>query len=252
MRNIILSILVFLSATLFSQDMMDRKISVFSGGASGLVDIEESAISSLVEEELVATGEFRVIEQSTTVLPLSFRKRELSGLTKLASNLWRSQADTLDPSVAVLLDNTEIVIWRLKRDGRTYSYDFRRYSVETDSKNLYTYRDRKIGKRYLKGKARTTITFTGDPEKAAEAARVLAWYVVGLKPPPDRFDRGLVAGLSNNLKNIYSNLWFVMDSGFESLLIIVALIVMGGGLYTVASAPQGDDLGYPPDYPGVP
>ena len=251
MRNILLSILLFLSTTLVSQDMMDRKISVFSGGASGLVDIEESAISSLVEEELVATGEFRVIEQSTTVLPLSFRKRELSGISKFASNLWRSQADTLDPSVAVLLDNTEIVIWRLKRDGRTYSYDFRRYSVEIDSKNLYTYRDRKIGKRYLKGKARTTIIFTGDPEKAAEAARVLTWYVVGLKPPPDRFDRGLVAELSNNLKNIYSNLWFVMDSGFESLLIIVALIVMGGGLYAVAS-PKGDDLGYPPDYPGVP
>ena len=251
MRNILLSILVFLSTTLVSQDMMDRKISVFSGGASGLVDIEESAISSLVEEELVATGEFRVIEQSTTVLPLSFRKRELSGISKFASNLWRSQADTLDPSVAVLLDNTEIVIWRLKRDGRTYSYDFRRYSVETDSKNLYTYRDRKIGKRYLKGKARTTVTFAGDPENAAEAARVLAWYVVGLKPPPDRFDRGLVAGLSNNLKNVYSNLWFVVDSGFESLLIIAALIVMGGGLYAVAS-PQGDDLGYPPDYPGVP
>ena len=251
MRNILLSILVFLSTTLVSQDMMDRKISVFSGGASGLVDIEESAISSLVEEELVATGEFRVIEQSTTVLPLSFRKRELSGISKFASNLWRSQADTLDPSVAVLLDNTEIVIWRLKRDGRTYSYDFRRYSVETDSKNLYTYRDRKIGKRYLKGKARTTVTFAGDPENAAEAARVLAWYVVGLKPPPDRFDRGLVAELSNNLKNIYSNLWFVMDSGFESLLIIAALIVMGGGLYAVAS-PKGDDLGYPPDYPGVP
>ena len=251
MRNILLSILVFLSTTLVSQDMMDRKISVFSGGTSGLVDIEESAISSLVEEELVATGEFRVIEQSTTVLPLSFRKRELSGISKFASNLWRSQADTLDPSVAVLLDNTEIVIWRLKRDGRTYSYDFRRYSVETDSKNLYTYRDRKIGKRYLKGKARTTVTFAGDPENAAEAARVLAWYVVCLKPPPDRFDRGLVAGLSNNLKNIYSNLWFVMDSGFESLLIIAALIVMGGGLYAVAS-PKGDDLGYPPDYPGVP
>jgi hypothetical protein len=251
MRNILLSILVFLSTTLVSQDMMDRKISVFSGGTSGLVDIEESAISSLVEEELVATGEFRVTEQSTTVLPLSFRKRELSGISKFASNLWRSQADTLDPSVAVLLDNTEIVIWRLKRDGRTYSYDFRRYSVEIDSKNLYTYRDRKIGKRYLKGKARTTIIFTGDPEKAAEAARVLTWYVVGLKPPPDRFDRGLVAELSNNLKNIYSNLWFVMDSGFESLLIIAALIVMGGGLYAVAS-PQGDDLGYPPDYPGVP
>ena len=251
MRNILLSILVFLSTTLVSQDMMDRKISVFSGGTSGLVDIEESAISSLVEEELVATGEFRVTEQSTTVLPLSFRKRELSGISKFASNLWRSQADTLDPSVAVLLDNTEIVIWRLKRDGRTYSYDFRRYSVEIDSKNLYTYRDRKIGKRYLKGKARTTITFTGDPEKAAEAARVLTWYVVGLKPPPDRFDRGLVAELSNNLKNIYSNLWFVMDSGFESLLIIAALIVMGGGLYAVAS-PKGDDLGYPPDYPGVP
>ncbi len=251
MRNILLSILVFLSTTLVSQDMMDRKISVFSGGTSGLVDIEESAISSLVEEELVATGEFRVIEQSTTVLPLSFRKRELSGISKFASNLWRSQADTLDPSVAVLLDNTEIVIWRLKRDGRTYSYDFRRYSVEIDSKNLYTYRDRKIGKRYLKGKARTTIIFTGDPEKAAEAARVLTWYVVGLKPPPDRFDRGLVAELSNNLKNIYSNLWFVMDSGFESLLIIAALIVMGGGLYAVAS-PKGDDLGYPPDYPGVP
>ena len=251
MRNILLSILVFLSTTLVSQDMMDRKISVFSGGTSGLVDIEESAISSLVEEELVATGEFRVIEQSTTVLPLSFRKRELSGISKFASNLWRSQADTLDPSVAVLLDNTEIVIWRLKRDGRTYSYDFRRYSVEIDSKNLYTYRDRKIGKRYLKGKARTTVTFAGDPENAAEAARVLAWYVVGLKPPPDRFDRGLVAELSNNLKNIYSNLWFVMDSGFESLLIIAALIVMGGGLYAVAS-PQGDDLGYPPDYPGVP
>ena len=251
MRNILLSILVFLSTTLVSQDMMDRKISVFSGGTSGLVDIEESAISSLVEEELVATGEFRVIEQSTTVLPLSFRKRELPGISKFASNLWRSQADTLDPSVAVLLDNTEIVIWRLKRDGRTYSYDFRRYSVETDSKNLYTYRDRKIGKRYLKGKARTTVTFAGDPENAAEAARVLAWYVVGLKPPPDRFDRGLVAGLSNNLKNVYSNLWFVMDSGFESLLIIAALIVMGGGLYAVAS-PKGDDLGYPPDYPGVP
>ena len=251
MRNILLSILVFLSTTLVSQDMMDRKISVFSGGTSGLVDIEESAISSLVEEELVATGEFRVIEQSTTVLPLSFRKRELSGISKFASNLWRSQADTLDPSVAVLLDNTEIVIWRLKRDGRTYSYDFRRYSVETDSKNFYTYRDRKIGKRYLKGKARTTVTFAGDPENAAEAARVLAWYVVGLKPPPDRFDRGLVAGLSNNLKNVYSNLWFVMDSGFESLLIIAALIVMGGGLYAVAS-PKGDDLGYPPDYPGVP
>ena len=251
MRNILLSILVFLSTTLVSQDMMDRKISVFSGGTSGLVDIEESAISSLVEEELVATGEFRVIEQSTTVLPLSFRKRELSGISKFASNLWRSQADTLDPSVAVLLDNTEIVIWRLKRDGRTYSYDFRRYSVETDSKNFYTYRDRKIGKRYLKGKARTTVTFAGDPENAAEAARVLAWYVVGLKPPPDRFDRGLVAGLSNNLKNVYSSLWFVADSGFESLLIIVALIVMGGGLYAVAS-PKGDDLGYPPDYPGVP
>ena len=251
MRNILLSILVFLSTTLVSQDMMDRKISVFSGGTSGLVDIEESAISSLVEEELVATGEFRVIEQSTTVLPLSFRKRELSGISKFASNLWRSQADTLDPSVAVLLDNTEIVIWRLKRDGRTYSYDFRRYSVEIDSKNLYTYRDRKIGKRYLKGKARTTVTFAGDPENAAEAARVLAWYVVGLKPPPDRFDRGLVTGLSNNLKNVYSNLWFVVDSGFESLLIIVALIVMGGGLYAVAS-PKGDDLGYPPDYPGVP
>ena len=251
MRNISLFILVFLSSTVFSQDMMDQKIAVFSGGASGLVDIEESAISSLVEEELVATGEFRVIEQSTTVLPLSFRKRELSGISKFASNLWRSQADTLDPSVAVLLDNTEIVIWRLKRDGRTYSYDFRRYSVETDSKNLYTYRDRKIGKRYLKGKARTTVTFAGDPENAAEAARVLAWYVVGLKPPPDRFDRGLVAGLSNNLKNVYSNLWFVVDSGFESLLIIVALIVMGGGLYAVAS-PKGDDLGYPPDYPGVP
>ena len=153
--------------------------------------------------------------------------------------------------MAVLLDNTEIVIWRLKRDGRTYSYDFRRDSVETDSKNFYTYRDRKIGKRYLKGKARTTVTFAGDPENAAEAARVLTWYVVGLKPPPDRFDRGLVAELSNNLKNIYSNLWFVMDSGFESLLIIVALIVMGGGLYAVAS-PKGDDLGYPPDYPGVP
>ena len=251
MRNILLSILVFLSTTLVSQDMMDRKISVFSGGASGLVDIEESAISSLVEEELVATGEFRVIEQSTTVLPLSFRKRELSGISKFASNLWRSQADTLDPSVAVLLDNTEIIVWQLKRDGRTYSYDFRRYSVKTDSKNLYTYRERKIGKRYLKGKARTTVTFAGDPENAAEAARVLAWYVVGLKPPPDRFDRGLVAELSNNLKNIYSNLWFVMDSGFESLLIIAALIVMGGGLYAVAS-PKGDDLGYPPDYPGVP
>ena len=230
---------------------MDQKIAVFSGGASGLVDIEESAISSLVEEELVATGEFRVIEQSNTVLPLSFRKRELSGISKFASNLWRSQADTLDPSVAVLLDNTEIIVWQLKRDGQTYSYDFRRYSVEIDSKNLYTYRDKKIGKRYLKGKARTTIIFTGDPEKAAEAARVLTWYVVALKPPPDRFDRGLVAELSNNLKNIYSNLWFVMDSGFESLLIIVALIVMGGGLYAVAS-PQGDDLGYPPDYPGVP
>ena len=251
MRNISLFILVFLSSTVFSQDMMDQKIAVFSGGASGLVDIEESAISSLVEEELVATGEFRVIEQSTTVLPLSFRKRELSGISKFASNLWRSQADTLDPSVAVLLDNTEIIVWRLKRDGRTYSYDFRRYSVEIDSKNLYTYRDRKIGKRYLKGKARTTIIFTGDPEKAAEAARVLTWYVVALKPPPDRFDRGLVAELSNNLKNIYSNLWFVMDSGFESLLIIAALIVMGGGLYAVAS-PKGDDLGYPPDYPGVP
>ena len=251
MRNIFLFILVFLSSTLFSQDMMDQKIAVFSGGASGLVDIEESAISSLVEEELVATGEFRVIEQSNTVLPLSFRKRELSGISKFASNLWRSQADTLDPSVAVLLDNTEIIVWRLKRDGRTYSYDFRRYSVEIDSKNLYTYRDKKIGKRYLKGKARTTIIFTGDPEKAAEAARVLTWYVVALKPPPDRFDRGLVAELSNNLKNIYSNLWFVMDSGFESLLIIVALIVMGGGLYAVAS-PKGDDLGYPPDYPGVP
>ena len=251
MRNISLFILAFLSSTVFSQDMMDQKIAVFSGGASGLVDIEESAISSLVEEELVATGEFRVIEQSNTVLPLSFRKRELSGISKFASNLWRSQADTLDPSVAVLLDNTEIIVWRLKREGRTYSYDFRRYSVEIDSKNLYTYRDRKIGKRYLKGKARTTIIFTGDPEKAAEAARVLTWYVVALKPPPDRFDRGLVAELSNNLKNIYSNLWFVMDSGFESLLIIAALIVMGGGLYAVAS-PQGDDLGYPPDYPGVP
>ena len=105
MRNIFLFILVFLSSTLFSQDMMDQKIAVFSGGASGLVDIEESAISSLVEEELVATGEFRVIEQSTTVLPLSFRKRELSGISKFASNLWRSQADTLDPSVAVLFDN---------------------------------------------------------------------------------------------------------------------------------------------------
>ncbi|SVB68159.1 uncharacterized protein METZ01_LOCUS221013, partial [marine metagenome] len=105
MRIIFLFILFFLSSTLFSQDMMDQKIAVFSGGASGLVDIEESAISSLVEEELVATGEFRVIEQSNTVLPLSFRKRELSGISKFASNLWRSQADTLDPSVAVLLDN---------------------------------------------------------------------------------------------------------------------------------------------------
>ena len=249
MRDIFLFILFFLSSTLFSQDMMDQKIAVFSGGASGLVDIEESAISSLVEEELVATGEFRVIEQSNTVLPLSFKKKDLSGISKFASNLWRSQADTLDPSMAVLLDNSEVIIWRLKRDGRTYSYDFRRYSVKTDSKNLYTYRERKIGKRYLKGKARTTITFAGDPENAAEAARVLTWYVVGLKPPPDRFDRGLVAGLSNNLKNLYSTLWFVVDSGFEALLIIVALIIMGGGLYTLSAE---EDLGYPPDYPEVP
>ena len=41
------------------------------------------------------------------------------------------------------------------------------------------------------------------------------------------------------------------DAGFESLLIIAGLLIMGGAASSIA-ADSGEDLGYPPDYPGVP
>ena len=233
-----------------SLDAID-KISVFSGGALGLVDMEADAISSLIEDELEATERYSIVETGGAELEFSYEKKDQSAVGRITSNLLRARADTLSPSFGGDLDESQVVIWRLKRSGRTYDYDFRLYSVQVDKGATITFEGASVNKRYLKGMARTTSRFTGSPENAADAARLMAWQVVGLKPPDDRFDRGLRAGLLGGLKRAYTTFWFAMDSGFESLLILVALLIMGGGL-VVVGGDTGDDLGYPPDYPGVP
>ena len=89
---------------------------------------------------------------------------------------------------------------------------------------------------------------TGTPEDAAKAARILTWYVARVKLPKDRFDRGFVSDLSKDLKNSF---FFFLDSGSELLFVFGALLVLGGGLYSISVYSAGD-LGYPPDYPEVP
>lgn len=228
-----------------------EKIVVFSGGVLGLVEMEADAISSLIENELEATERYSIIETGGAELEFSYKKKDQSTIGQITSNLLRARADTLSPSLGEDLDGSQVVIWHLKRSGRTYDYDFRLYSVQADKGATITFQGESINKRYLKGMARTTSRFTGSPENAADAARLMAWQVVGLTPPDDRFDRGLRAGLLGGLKRAYTTFWFAIDSGFESLLILVALLIMGGGL-VIVGGDTGEDLGYPPDYPGVP
>ncbi|MBF88495.1 MAG: hypothetical protein CMG75_02365 [Candidatus Marinimicrobia bacterium] len=228
-----------------------EKIVVFSGGVLGLVEMEADAISSLIENELEATERYSIIETGGAELEFSYKKKDQSTIGQITSNLLRARADTLSPSLGEDLDGSQVVIWHLKRSGRTYDYDFRLYSVQSDKGATITFQGESVNKRYLKGMARTTSRFTGSPENAADAARLMAWQVVGLTPPDDRFDRGLRAGLLGGLKRAYTTFWFAIDSGFESLLILVALLIMGGGL-VIVGGDTGEDLGYPPDYPGVP
>lgn len=242
---------LILCGLLFSRAGANDAIAVFVAEAVGLVDMEADAITTLIEQELEATNLYFVVDGSGGQTPLAFELPDQSTLGKVTTNLWRARADTLAPSVGNSLDEAYVVIWRLHRSGRTYNYDFRLYNVEVDRSEQYSNQEKQVNKRYLKGKARTTARFTGTAEHAAEAARLMAWQVVGLKPPPDRFSRDVRAGLLAGLRRAYNSFWFVMDSGFESVLILVALLIMGGAV-SAADADPGEDLGYPPDYPGVP
>ncbi len=242
---------LILCGLLLSQAGAKDAIAVYVAEAVGLVDMETDAITALIEEELEATDVYFVMEGSGGDAPLSFQKQNRSGLGQITTNLWRARSDTLDPSVGDRLDNSEVLIWRLYRSGRTYEYDYRLYSVETDFSERYSSQGNQMNKRYLKGKARSTLRFTGTAENAAEAARLMAWHSVGLKPPKGRFSRDVRVGILAGLRRAYNTFWFVIDSGFESVLILAALLIMGGAASSIA-ADSGEDLGYPPDYPGVP
>ena len=121
-----------------SLDAID-KIAVFSGGALGLVDMEADAISSLIEDELEATERYSIVETGGTELEFSYEKKDQSAVGLITSNLLRARADTLSPSFGGDLDESQVVIWRLKRSGRTYDYDFRLYSVQIDKDATITF-----------------------------------------------------------------------------------------------------------------
>ena len=242
----ILFLLLFQMA--LSQDITDQRIAVISGSSSGMVDIEEDAITLMIEEELTAMELYNINREASGKLSYDYKASEASGVGKIAANLWRSAIDTLSPESSVYVHNSDVLIWNIKRSGSTYNFDFRVYKVEVDYKTVYTYSGQEINRHYLKGKNRTTLTLTGTSEEAAKAARVLTWYVARVKLPSDRFERGFVSDLSKDLNNSF---FFFLDSGTESLFMIAGFLLLGGGLYAW-SAYSGEDLGYPPDYPEVP
>ena len=213
-----------------------------------MVDIEEDAITLMIEEELIAMETYSINREASGQLSYSYRANEGSGVGKIAANLWRSAIDTLSPESSVYVHDSDVLIWNINKSGMTYSFDFRLYKVEVDYKTVYTYFDQEINKHFLKAKNRTTLKLTGTPEDAAKAARILTWYVARVKLPKDRFDRGFVSDLSKDLKNSF---FFFLDSGSELLFVFGALLVLGGGFYAI-SVYRAGDLGYPPDYPEVP
>ena len=242
----ILFLLLFQMA--LSQDITDQRIAVISGSSSGMVDIEEDAITLMIEEELTAMELYNINREAAGKLSYSYKDSEGSGIGNIAINLWRSAVDTLSPESGVQVHDSEVLIWNIERSGRTYNFDFRLYTVEVDYKVIYTYLNQEINQRYLKAKNRSTLKLTGTPEDAAKAARILTWYVARVKLPKDRFDRGFVSDLSKDLKNSF---FFFLDSGSELLFVFGALLVLGGGFYAI-SVYRAGDLGYPPDYPEVP
>ena len=231
-----------------SQDITDQRIAVISGSSSGMVDIEEDAITLMIEEELIAMETYSINREASGQLSYSYRANEGSGVGKIAANLWRSAIDTLSPESSVYVHDSDVLIWNINKSGMTYSFDFRLYKVEVDYKTVYIYFNQEINKHYLKAKHRTTLKLTGTPEDAAKAARILTWYVARVKLPEDRFNRGFVSDLSKDLKNSF---FFFLDSGAELLFVFGALLVLGGGFYAI-SVYRAGDLGYPPDYPEVP
>ena len=242
----ILFLLLFQIA--LSQDITDQRIAVISGGSSGMVDIEEDAITLMIEEELTAMELYNINREAAGKLSYSYKDSEGSGIGNIAINLWRSAVDTLSPESGVQVHESDVLIWNIERSGMTYNFDFRLYDVEVDYKVIYTYFDQEINQRYLKAKNRTTLKLTGTPEEAAKAVRILTWYVARVKLPKDRFEKGFVSDLSKDLKNSF---FFFMDSGSELLFMFGALLVLGGGFYAI-SVYRAGDLGYPPDYPEVP
>ncbi|MDP6396878.1 MAG: hypothetical protein QF712_04160 [Candidatus Marinimicrobia bacterium] len=229
-----------------SQDITDRRIAVISVGSSGMVGIEEDAITLMIEEELIAMELYNINRKASGKLSYNYKSSAGSGVGRIATNLWRSAVDTLSSESGVHVQDSDVLLWNINRSDMTYIFDFRLYRVEVDYKNIYSNLNQKINKRYLKAKNRTTLKLTGTPEDVAQATRVLTWHVVGSKLPRDRFDRGFVSDLSKDIKN---SLFFFLDSGFESIFILAGFLLVGGGLYAWTAE---QDLGYPPDYPEVP
>ena len=133
-----------------SQDITDQRIAVISGSSSGMVDIEEDAITLMIEEELIAMETYNINREASGQLSYSYRANEGSGLGKIAANLWRSATDTLSPESSVYVHDSDVLIWNINKSGMTYSFDFRQYKVEVDYKTVYTYFDQEINKHYLK------------------------------------------------------------------------------------------------------
>ena len=113
----ILFLLLFQIA--LSQDITDQRIAVISGGSSGMVDIEEDAITLMIEEELIAMELYNINREASGKLSYDYRASEASGVGKIAANLWRSAMDTLSPESSVYVHNSDVLIWNIKRSGST-------------------------------------------------------------------------------------------------------------------------------------
>ena len=163
MRTYKFFILFFLVIQLaVSQDSKTKRIAVISGGDSDIVDIEEDAITSIIEEELLAMGIYNINKEARGSLFYTHISKEGSSIGKIVANLWRSSVDTLSPASGIHVKDSDVFLWNIdKSGGRTYSYDFRLYKVGVDYTATYTHLNQEIDKRYLKSKIRKTLELTG-------------------------------------------------------------------------------------------
>ena len=159
MRTYKFFILFFLLFQLaVSQDSKTKRIAVISGGGSDIVDIEEDAITSIIEEELLAMGIYNINKDARGSLFYTHISKEGSSIGKIAANLWRSSVDTLSPASGIHVKDSDVFLWNIDKSGGTYSYDFRLYKVGVDYTATYTHLNQEIDKRYLKAKTKKTLT----------------------------------------------------------------------------------------------